>query len=516
MESDMDVIDYKKVLELLAANVSKRELERRKIACRESCTRIQEAAIRQGISWPLENPNITNEELHNLLFPDSQKKRQLYVQPDYSIVHKRLSKKGVTLQHEWEKYYRDNHDSKLKRYGYSRFRIGYNKWAETKHAIMRIARKPGETMMVDWAGLTLSYTTRSGNKRKVYFFVSVLPYSNLIYTCACSDMKSASWLNSHIRAFEYYGGVPELLIPDNLKTGVKKHEKYDVELNAGYQELAKYYNTAVIPTRVKRPTDKGPVERSVRIISEQIIVKLQEMKLHSLDEINESVAQLLEIVNGKKLTTMELSRFALYMEEEHQYMRTLPQVPFEVGIWSSATVSKDYLVVADKNKYSVPYTMIGKKVILRVTEQYVYVYHDGSLVTIHERTQSGSKNPIIKTEHMPPNHLAIHNYYNLEYIRTQAEKIGGIVQQMITDTLDSEENPKQGIPRCLALIHLVEKCSKEAVESAYRLAVLNNEIPTIPVLEKYVNKLDGQSNSNPQHDTTKEPIGFSRGCDYYT
>ena len=122
---------------------------------------------------------------------------------------------------------------------------------------MHISHKPGDKMMVDWDGKTLEVKSRTtGEISPAYLFVATLPFSMKTYVRACPNMKEDEWIRCHIEAYKYFGGVTRLLIPDNLKTGVISHKKHDDPvLNKAYQEMAEYYDTVILPARVRKPRD---------------------------------------------------------------------------------------------------------------------------------------------------------------------------------------------------------------------------------------------------------------------
>lgn len=188
-------------------------------------------------------------------------------------------------------------------------------------------------------------------------------------------MKTENWLNCHDHAFNYFGGAARLLIPDNCKTATTSNTRYETVLNRSYQELADYYNTAIVPARVRRPKDKSSAEASVRFAETWIIAALRDMKFFSLQEVNEAIAEKLDELNSRKFKQRPGTRRSAYLEEEQAYMLPLPTAPFEAAVLSMAKVPNDYLISDGKNKYSVPYNLIGEKVDIRVTKNLVEVYY---------------------------------------------------------------------------------------------------------------------------------------------
>lgn len=203
-------------------------------------------------------------------------------------------------------------------------------------------------MQVDWAGETiLLQDPVTGEQSAAYLFVAVLPCSYYTYAEACDDMKTENWLNCHVHAFDYFGGVARLLIPDNCKTATLSNTRYDVILNRSYQELAEHYGTAIVPARVRKPRDKSSAEASVRFAETWIVAALRDRKFFSLRELNEAVAEKLAELNSRPFKQMAGCRRSAYLEEEKPYMLPLPASAYESAVWSVAKVANDYFV-ADK------------------------------------------------------------------------------------------------------------------------------------------------------------------------
>ncbi|WP_162611082.1 DDE-type integrase/transposase/recombinase [Flavonifractor sp. An91] len=202
------------------------------------------AAEKAGISWPLPK-DCNNEMLMELLFPEERQKTALYVLPDYPYIHAELARKGVNLTMLWEEYCTKCQSEGNVPYMYTQYCEKYRQWARVTKATMRIQHKPGDSMEVDWAGATLDiHDPVTGEVSKAYLFVAVLPCSCFTYAEACDDMKLENWINCHVHAYNYFGGVTRLLVPDNLKTGIAKNTRSETVLNRTYQEMSEHYNTA--------------------------------------------------------------------------------------------------------------------------------------------------------------------------------------------------------------------------------------------------------------------------------
>lgn len=439
--------NYLEILRLDSLNHSQRTIETTVHCSRHTVRSVLQAAKEKQITWPLDE-NITNAELEEILFPGKYKNGCRYVEPDYPYIHRELAKPGVTMALLWEEYCRKCHESGETPYMSTQFGDKYRRWARVTKATMRIQHKPGDAMQVDWAGDTLPvYDPVTGERRPAYLFVAVLPCSCCTYAEACEDMKTENWLACHVHAFQHFGGVVRLLIPDNCKTATIANGRYETVLNRSYQELAEYYGTAIVPARVRKPQDKSAAEASVRFAETWIIAALRNRKFFSIREMNEAIVEKLEELNSRPFQRMAGTRRSAYLEEEKQYMLPLPAVPFEAAVWSVAKVPNDYLVSDGRNKYSVPYNLISEKVDIRVTKTAVEVFYHGSRVASHRRLQTIQREPLVKLEHMP---LAHQKYlaYNAGDFSRWAMSIGPMTEKVVQHFLTSGTAPEQGYKAC--------------------------------------------------------------------
>ena len=294
---------------------------------------------------------------------------------------------------------------------YTQFCDKYRKWARLTKAAMRITHKPGDAMQVDWAGTTIPYYDRvTGEAFDSYLFAAVLPCSCYAYVEVCDDMKTTNWLLCHVHAYQYFGGVTRLLIPDNLKTGVSKNTRYETILNKSYAEMAEYYETAIVPARVRAPQDKSLAEGTVKFATTWIIAALRNRKFFSVEEVKSAVKEKLDELNKTPFKKREGCRYSAYKEEEQSFMKPHPLTPFEPAVWSTAKVPLDYLITDGKNKYSVPFDLIGEQVDIRLTKATVEVFFHGSRVASHPRSATKRRDPVIQPEHMPTEHRKYLSY----------------------------------------------------------------------------------------------------------
>lgn len=433
-------------------------------------------------------------------------------------IHRELAKPGVTLTLLWEEYRSKCYETGKTPYMSTQFGDKYRKWARVTKATMRIQHKPGDAIQVDWAGDTIPiYDSVTGQQSSAYLFVAVLPCSYYAYTEACADMKTENWLNCHVHAFNYFGGITRLLIPDNCKTATSSNTRYDTVLNRSYQKLADYYGTAIVPARVRRPKDKRSAEASVRFAETWIIAALRDRKFFSLQEVNEAVAEKLEELNGREFQQRTGTRRSAYLEEEQPYMLPLPATPFESAVWSVAKVPNDYLVSDGRNKYSVPYNLIGEKVDVRVTKNLVEVYYHGSRVASHRRLQTLQRDPLVKLEHMPETHQK-YLTYNEDDFKVWAMSVGPMTEHMVDFFLESGKAPEQGYKACASLTKLGERYGKERLESACARVHAYGTTPSIrnsSSILKSKQDVKAKTSTAQEQSSNTARYGITRGASYF-
>jgi len=248
--------------------------------------------------------------------------KALRPQPDWENIHHELKKKGVTLQLLWQEYKECEPDG----YEVSQFYKMYKRWKNKLNVSLRQVHKAGEKVFVDYAGHSLPVTDRqTGEIRAAQIFVAVLGASNYTYAEATLSQGLSDWIGSHIRAFEYFGGVPKIVVPDNLKSGVSKACRYEPDINRTYHEMAVHYGTAVIPARVRRPKDKAKVEAGVQVVERWILAVLRNREFFSLMELNKAIFELLYKLNRRSFKKLEGSRLSWFESMDKGALMPLPQ-----------------------------------------------------------------------------------------------------------------------------------------------------------------------------------------------
>lgn len=415
-----------------------------------------------NLHWPLAE-GISEDELYQKLFPE-----ELSVEktgrplPDCKKIKKELEKKGVTLRLLWEEY-QEEHPGYP--YQYTQFCEYYRRWAKTQSPTGRFLHRGGEMMEVDYAGLTITLVNpETGETKQVPVFVSTLPASDYIYAEVQPSQEKVHWINGHIRAFTYFGGLPKILRPDNPKIAVNKTNFYEPDLNPTYQEMAEYYQVAVLPARVRRPRQKATVENGVQNVERWVLAPLRNRTFFSLGEANRAVQKQVEELNQKIMNQYGKSRRQLFEEIDLPELRPLPDQPYQFALWKTAKVNIDYHVAFDKHYYSVPHTLIRQQVEIKATEHLIEIYYKGKQVAVHPRSNAQgrfSTNP----DHMPSNHRFVLEL-DAGWLLKQAEAIGPFTAQYLKSLLKSRTFPEQAYRSCLGVLSLAHKYSQPLMETA--------------------------------------------------
>lgn len=459
------MVNYREILRLKSLRYSNAEISRCVHSSRNTVQEVLSIAEAIQISWPLAD-SVSNLDLQALLYPGRIKKNEDRMIPDYPKIHRELARKGVTLTLLWTEYCSEAHAAGMIPYMSTQFGDLYRKWARITKATLRINRKPGDIMEVDWAGETINiYDPVTGSITPAYLFVAVLDCSSYVYAEACPNMREESFINCHIHAYEYFGGVTRLLIPDNLKTGVTKNTRFETVIPRVYRELSDHYGTAIVPARPKAPDDKPLAEGSVKFATTWILAALRNEHFFSIGEARKAVAEKLEELNERPFQKRVGNRRQAYENEEREFMQPLPVVPFEPAVWSTVKVQRDYLITDGLNKYTVPFDLIGEHVDVRVTSDSVEVFFHQTRVAAHVRHKQAQREPIRVTEHMPPEHQKYLAYASDEFL-LWANGVGPFTTKVIDYFLTSDKEPEQGYKYCVSLMKAADRYSNERVERA--------------------------------------------------
>ena len=506
--------NHKEILRLKSLGLSNAEVASACGCGRNTVTRTLQRAKNALLSWD-EAKQLPSNVVTERLFPESQN-RPVYRMPDYEQVHKEMQKSGVTLSLLWVEYCEQCRAAGELPHQSTQFNKYYADYVHKTKATMHLNHKPGETMQVDWAGDTMGIVdTDTGELIPAYLFVSVLPYSGYAYTEAFLDEKQEAWINAHVNAYRYFGGVTRILVPDNLKTGVIKNTKNETVLNRSYREMAEHYGTAVIPARPRTPKDKAFVEGSVGVVSTWIIAALRNRQFSSLAELNEAVSERLYEFNHKPFQKKEGSRAAAF-EEEKPFLLPLPAVPFELAMWKVATVQYSYHISVDKHNYSVPYEYIKQKVDVRLTSHTVEVFFEGNRIASHPRLYGRPNQYSTLETHMPPDHQK-YLQWNGERFLHWAEQIGENTEVVVHHFLTMYAVEQQGYKACMALLKLTDKYPPERLENACRKALSYTPQPSYKSIQSILKSGQDKLLLDEPEPTVKKAsqYSFTRGAEYY-
>lgn len=467
-------------------------------------------AEKAGLNWPLPE-GIDDSQLDALLFPVAPlvSSGAPRVMPDWTQIRKELKKKGVTLFLLWEEYKETYPDG----YQYSWFCEQYQKWIGKLDLVMRQDHRAGEKMFVDYAGQTVPIVDRcTGEVHEAQIFIAVLGASNYTYAEATWSQSLPDWIHSHVRALAFMQGVPELVIPDNLKSGVTKASRYEPDLNPTYQEVATHYGFAIIPTRVCKPRDKAKVEVGVQVVERWILARLRHFTFFSLHELNPHIRGLLSKLNHRPFRKLPGSRRSLYESLDRPALKPLPTQPYVYAEWKKARVHIDYHIEVEGHYYSVPYQLVKEQVDVRLTAETIEVFHKSRRVTSHRRSKIKGQHTTIE-QHMPKPHQHYAEWTPERLVRW-AGKNGAATQKLIETILASRPHPQQGFRPCLGIMSLEKTFGAQRLENACQraLAIGGTSYRSVHAILK--NGLDQQ----PLPLRSKSPILYHpniRGPKYY-
>ena len=462
------------------------------------------------LGWPL-SPDVDDIQLEHLLFPSAR----LHQTPersniDWQYIHSELRRKGVTLMLLWQEYKEQHPDG----YQYSQFCHLYRTWTGRIDPVMRQIHRAGEKMFVDYAGHTLAvHDPLSKTIREAQIFIAVLGASNFTYAEATWTQTLPDWIASHGRAYEYIGGVPEVTVPDNLKSGVKTPCFYEPEINPTYLDLARHYGTAIIPTRVARPKDKAKVEVAVQIVERFILARLRNQTFFSLQQLNEAIFDLLTELNNKPFQKLPDSRRSAFLAIDKPALSPLPQTSYEFAEWKKARVNVDYHIEVQRHYYSVPHALIKKQVDVRMTSNTIECFYNNKRVASHIRNDRKGWHTTVK-EHMPKSHQKMAEWTPERFIRW-AKKIGPQTTQLIMAVLSSRPHPQQGFRSALGILRMGKSYGDHRLEAACKRALIIGSSSYRSVASILKHGLDQKAVARTSNEKSAILHANVRGSKYY-
>jgi len=464
-----------------------------------------------GLAWPLPD-DIDDISLEKQLYQlDAGVSHPIKPLPVWPQVHVELRKKGVTKQLLWIEYKSSNPNG----YEYSQFCNLYRQWQKGIDVPFRNEYLAGEKCFLDYAGQTIAiHDAKTGEVRHASIFIATLGASNYTFVEASWGQGLGDWLSSHARMFAFFGGVPAVLVPDNLKAAVQTPCRYDPLLNPSYYELAKHYDCAVIPARVRKPKDKAKVESAVLLVERWILAALRHRKFFSLDELNKAISDLLVRLNDRPFRKLEGNRRKAFENIDKPALKPLPSRPYELAELKIACANINYHVEFDHHYYSLPYQLVRKEVIIRATSETVEILHANKRVASHQRSYKRGAYST-QVEHMPAKHQG-HVAWTPERMARWAGEAGPATKAVAEGIMDAKQHPQQGFNAVLGLVRLGERYGKDRLEKAAQRAIKLNSLnfhSVKSILKCGLDSVDQPASASAE--TNPIEHGNLRGASYY-
>ncbi len=385
------------------------------------------------------------------------------VEPDYARVHIELRRKGVTLMLLWGEY-RAAHEGQ-RTWAYTQFCGHYKAFAKTLKRSMRQQRRAGEKLFIDYAGPTLELA--DGSRAQV--FVAAMAASSYTFTCATTDQSMRSWLGATARALAFYGGVPQLIVPDNPRALVSVACRYEPKLNQTVNDFARHYGVSILPARPYSPRDKASAESAVQVVERWLMARLRHTVLADIHAADAALTALLPSLNERRFQKLDGSRASLFASLDAPTLSALPAQRWQWATFKTVTVHIDYHVEIEAHRYSVSHSLVGLKLEARITDALVEVLHRGERVACHARSSRRGGYTTLD-EHMPAAHRA-HKEWTPERLIHWGADIGVATGRFVTELLQRFRHPEHGYRSCLGLLSLAKRYGPQRLEAACALAL---------------------------------------------
>lgn len=421
--------------------------------------------------------NLNEEKQEELLFPVKNRVKATKQLPDFQTVHNELKnarKTRVTLALLHQEYKENNPDG----YSYTQFREHYTRHTKKLNPSMRQIHFPGDKLFVDYSGFIMDIADiKTGEITKAQIFVAVLGASGYTFVHATSSQKKEDFILSHTLAYEFFGGTPNIVVPDNLKSAITSNNKNGVVVNESYGELARHYNMAVEPARPYKPKDKSKAEQGVLGIQRWILAALRHRKFFSVDELNEAISYLLDKYNNKIVKRYNKSRTDLFKELDEPYLQQLPANRYVYREFRLATVNQNYHIMLDRCEYSVPFKYIKQKVEVRHSSATVEIYCKNRLIATHPKLYRKYEASTL-TEHMPTNHQYQFEKMNPERLKSWGNSIGVNGGEFVKKVFETVEHPHNAYSKIIAILSLAKIYGKYELELAIGYGTKHNTTST--------------------------------------
>lgn len=496
-------MDYQAIMSMLFKQRTYEEITSSVGCSRRDVATAKKVIVARGITMEL-FASMTSAELEEL-FPDGRRAVSVdYADPHFAqVVEEMKHNRFFRLQQGWVKYMAGS--STKKKYSYSQYCALFNRFAESHDVVATLQHEPGKAMFVDWAGPTVPVVdTVTGETFKGYFFVASLPFSGLVFCQAFSDMKQQSWNQAHVNALEFFGGVPQIVVPDNAATATHRRGRADREvvITKAYRLLAEHYQTAIVPARANRPRDKAHVERMVQTVETRIIGYLSSHMWTSFEELNEAVVEHLIGINDNLRRVDRTTRREMFEAEEAGTLQPLPEHRYEEVEYKQLKVGRNYHLTNDYQYYSVPYTLAGKLLSVRITSTKLSIFDGQTKVCEHPRKYGRRGQYSTEPAHAPEHHQNVQGLWSREWFLSNARSYGPATLQVITQILDRNKIEAQSFLACRNILTELGRKKKVSLEEACQEILDINGYPTYSSLKRIMATL---AQAKKQEETSTGP-----------
>ena len=414
-----------------------------------------------GLDWA-QTQALDDTALHNRLLGTPQR-TSAFVQPDYGRMHQELRRKGMTMMLLWQEHVAQHPGACT--HQYSQFCVNYRTYAQSLKRSMRQIHRAGEKLFIDYAGPTVELTDAS----RAHIFVAALGASSYTYACATPRESMADWLGATAQALRFFGGVPQLIVPDNPKALIAHADRYEPRANETVHDFARHYGTSFLPARPYHPQDKGKVESAVQVVERWILMRLRHQRFASVDDVNEAIAPLLEQLNTRAFQKLPGSRASAFAQLDAPALQPLPMQTWELAVYKTVRVHIDQHIEFEGHRYSVPQSLVGQVLEARVTARTVELLHRGQRVASHLRcAHKGGFTTV--PEHLSAAHRA-HLECTPERLIHWGNTIGVATGALITRLLETRRHPEHGYRACLGLLSLAKRFTHPRLEAACVVAL---------------------------------------------
>ena len=443
------------------------------------------------------------------------------VMPDYNVIHQELKQTRedntkVTLMFLWEAYKAQYGDDA---YAYTQFRVYYRRYKQRLNPSMRQIHVAGEKLFVDYSGVTIPiYDRQDGSVTQAQVFVAVLGASGYTFVHVTPSQRQEDFILSHVLAYAFFGGTPQVVVPDNLKSAVIFHDKkHGLVLNESYAALARHFGMRIEPARPYKPKDKPKAEQGVQAIQRYILAHFRHQKIFSVDEANEKVSALLDIYNNKVMKHIGKSRTELFKELDQPQLKPLPANGYVYEQFRKARVNMDYHITLERCHYSVPFTYLKEEVDVRYSTQHVRIYHKNKIIATHPRLRIPGKTSTLH-EHMPKDHQYVHEKMNPDRLRSWAKGIGEYATVFVEDAFEAVEHKANAYRRIAAVLSLAKTYGHTELNLALMYATKHrilNVKSIVSILDKKLYLQASVNNTHYRTDSLFDTHENLRGADTY-